>query len=383
VEGNDRSYPAIELNSDSHILIQFDDLVSFARNYSYQLIHCNYDWTVSELFSDEFMDGFNENPILDYDYSTNTKQVYVNYSITLPNEDVQIKVAGNYVIRVIENGDRDKTILTARFVVYEPLVRVDAEIIRPLGVQIQDNSHEIKLSINHEQLEIGDPFNEVKVVISQNNRTSKTLKNIKPVFVRDDELVYSFSGENTMQAGNEFRTFGFTNIYKHGINVNDIQFVDTIYHVQLRIDERRSFKKYFWDEDMNGNYFIYLDNSTDPYNLADYGYVYFSLPMDEPMLEGKVYVYGGFTQWKTNETNLMHYNFNTRMYEAVLLLKQGYYDYVYTYYDNYTRKLDETILEGSHYQTENNYVIYVYHRDFADNFDRLVGYQVVNSKYQD
>lgn len=383
VEGNDQSYPAIELFSDAKILIQFDDLISNTRDYSYQIIHCNYDWTVSELFSEEFMDGFNENPILDYEYSTNTKQGYINYAIKLPNEDVQLKVAGNYVIRVIENGDRDNTILTVRFMVYEPLVRVDAEIIRPLGAQIQNNSHEIRLSINHEQLEIGDPFNEVKVVIDQNNRPDRTLVNIKPVFVKNNELVYSFLGENTLLAGNEFRTFGFTNIHKYGINVNDIQFVDTIYHVQLRLDQRRSYRKYFWEEDMNGNYFVYLDNSLDPYQSADYAFVYFSLPMEEPMLEGKVYVYGELNQWKTNETNMMHYNFETKMYEATLLLKQGYYDYVFAYYNNYTQELDEAILEGSHYQTENNYIVYVYHRNFADNFDRLVGYKVVNSKYQD
>ncbi len=383
VEGNEQSYPVIELFGDNHILIEFDDLGSNERDYSYQIIHCNYDWSVSELLSDEFIDGFNENTIQDFDYSVNTKIGYINYRVSLPNSDVQFKVSGNYVLRVIENGNRDSTVLTVRFMVYEPVVNVVAEVIRPLGARVQNNSQEVKLSINHEQLEISDPFNDVKVVITQNNRPDRVIKDIKPVFVRNNELVYSFSGDIVMPAGNEFRTFAFTNIHKYGINVNDIQFVDTIYHVQLRIDERRSSKRYFWEEEMNGKNIVYINNSDDAYRAADYAFVYFSLPVDEPFLEGKVYVYGGLTQWKTNEANLMHYNFDTKMYEAILLLKQGYYDYIYTYFDTYTHKLDESVLEGSHYQTENDYLIFVYHRGFSQNYDRLVGYQIANSKYKE
>jgi len=382
VDGNERSYPAIELNSDTKILIQFDDLVHNSRNYTYQIIHCNYDWSVSTLFSDEYMVGFNENIIQQFEYSTNTKIGYINYRVMLPNNDVQFKLAGNYVFRVFENGNIENSVLTQRFVIYETIVGIQAEVIRPLGAMVKDNSQEIKLTINHDQLQIGDPFNEIKVVIRQNNRTDRMLKDIKPVFVRDNELVYSFSGENTMMAGNEFRTFGFTNIHKNGINVNDIQYVDTIYHVQLRLDESRGSKQYFWEQEMNGQGIVFLENNDDSYRSADYAFVHFSLPMEEPLLEGKVYVLGELSQWKTTEANQMQYNFDAKMYEAVLLLKQGYYDYLYTYYNNYTQEFDETLLEGSHYQTENNYIIYVYHRGFSGNFDKLVGYQVVNSKYQ-
>ncbi|MDA3893486.1 MAG: DUF5103 domain-containing protein [Salinivirgaceae bacterium] len=383
VDGNDRSYPAIELFGDNVILIQFDDLSPNANNYSYRIIHCNYDWTASELFLDEFMEGFNENSISNYDFSINTKVPYVNYWVAIPNDDVQLKKSGNYVLSVFEDGDQEKIVLTARFVVYESLLDINAEIIRPLGAQVQNNSQEIKLSVNHEELEISDPFNEVKVVISQNNRPDRIIKDIKPVFVKNNELVYSFSGENIFKAGNEFRAFGFTNTQKYGLNVNDIQFADTIYHVQLRLDERRSSKHYFWEEEMNGKSFIYLDNSLDSYVSADYAYVYFSLPIDDPFLDGKLYLYGDMTYWQTNEQYQMQYNFDTKMYEAKLLLKQGYYNYMYTCSNNYTGELDDSFLEGSHYQTENDYVIYIYQRNFSDNYDRLVGYQVINSKYQE
>lgn len=383
VQGNALSYPAIELYGNETLLFSFDDISDTSKDFMYQIIHCNADWSASELFSDEFMDGFNENRIADYDFSINTKIPFVHYQVELPNSDVQFKVSGNYIFRVIEDGNRDSALLTLRFKVYEPLITVDAQVIRPASIQFKDNSQEVKLSIIHDDLTINDPFNEVKVVISQNNRPDRMLSGIKPVFVRDNELVYSFSGENIFSAGNEFYTFDFTDIPKIGLNVNDVRYEDTAYQIQLRMNERRSYKKYFWEEDMNGKYMIYQDRSDDAWLSADYVYVHFDLAMPEPFLTGKVFVYGGFNHWQCVEQNQMTYNFNRQMYESVILLKQGYYNYTYVFQDSFTNQLDEVILEGSHYQTENDYLISVYYRDFENKFDRLVGYRVINSKYQE
>jgi hypothetical protein len=383
VDGNEQSYPAIKLNDDLQILIQFDDLAETSANYSYQIIHCNANWTRSSLQPEEYITGFTENSIDNFEYSVNTKTGYINYSVVLPNDDIGFLLSGNYIFKVIEDGNADAPVLTARFVVYETEVRIDAEITRPLGTGVQNHSQEIKLSVNNEEFPISDPFNEIKIVISQNNRPDRVIKDIKPVFVRNNELTYGYSGENIMLGGNEFRTFAFTNIHKYSIGVNDIKFVDTIYHVQLRLDERRSSKKYFWQEDMNGKNIIYLDNTDDGYRSADYAYVYFSLAVEEPLLEGDVYVYGNFNNWKTDLQNKMHYNYKTKLYEAVILMKQGYYDYEYVFYNKYTKELDEAFLEGSHYETENDYIICVYYHDFSMNYDRIIGYKVVNSKYKE
>lgn len=383
VEGNERSYPAIELNSDNKICIRFDELSANASDFSYKVIHCNYDWSNSDLFANEFLDGFNDSRIDEYEYSENTKIAYVNYQILLPNNEVSLKLTGNYMVKVYENGNPENTVLTARFVIYDPRLRIDAEIIRPILADAKNNSQEIKLNINHEYVEINDPFNEIKVVIMQNNRPDRLIKDIKPAFVKNNELIYGVSGDNIMLAGNEFRTFSFINIHKLGLGVNDIQFVDTIYHVQLRLDEKRSFKRYFWDEDMNGKSFAYLENSDEPIVTADYAYVYFTLPISEPYLDGKVYLYGSFNNWEINNENHLKYDFDKQQYETKVLLKQGYYNYIYCYESNYTRQISESMLEGSHYETENDYLIYVYHRGFGDKYDKLIGYSVINSKYKE
>ncbi|MGE4287388.1 MAG: DUF5103 domain-containing protein [Salinivirgaceae bacterium] len=381
VKGNEQSYPAIELEGDALLHFSFDDLSSEAVDYSYQIIHCNADWTVSELFSNEFMDGFNENAIYDYDYSVNTRIPYVHYRVDLPNSEVQFKVSGNYIFRVIESDKPEQTVLMLRFSVYEPLVSVQAKVERPVAADVRNNSQEVQLSIIHHQLTINDPFNEVKVLISQNNRPDRLISDLKPAFVRDNELVYGFSGQQVFKGGNEYYLINFSDIHRGGLNINQVAYVDSIYHVQVKMHERRSYKHYFWEEDMNGKYLINLNSSEDSWKSADYAWVHFDLLMPEPMLSGKLFVYGSFNHWQLQPENELSYNFDTKTYQARILLKQGYYNYVFVYADTYTKATDESVLEGSHFETENDYLIWVYHRNISLNYDRLVGYQVINSKY--
>lgn len=381
VLGNELSYPAIELNGENKILFEFDLLSNDVKDYSYSIIHCNADWQESNIFLDEFTDGFNENTISDYRFSENTRIQFVNYRITLPNDDVNIKVSGNYVIRVFETGNKQKTIATACFSIYEPKVNVLAEVTRPIAVEYAKSGQEVRFTIQHNDLVINDPFSEIKVRVYQNNRPDRVLRNLKPVFVRNNELVYSFEGDNVFLGGNEFRIFSTTGLHLPGTNVNAIKFADSLYHVQLRNDERRSHKKYFWEEDTNGRFVIFSNNKTNQSLEADYTLNYFYLLCEKPFFDSKVYVTGEFCNWNILPENELVYNFDTKIYNGKILMKQGVYSYSYICKNNYTNTLDETIIEGSHYQTENNYLIFVYFKTIGENYDKLIGYQVINSKY--
>ena len=58
---------------------------------------------------------------------------------------------------------------------------------------------------------------------------------------------------------------------------------------------------------------------------------------------------------------------------------EGYYNYCFATLDNEKTEADIQFMEGSHYETENDYIIYVYHKTFTDKYEHLVGYQTVNS----
>ena len=69
----------------------------------------------------------------------------------------------------------------------------------------------------------------------------------------------------------------------------------------------------------------------------------------------------------------MRWNENDSLYEAVVPLKQGYYNYQYL-----TRNTDGAITplpsEGNFYQTENSYQLLVYFRGQGERTDCLVNY---------
>ena len=68
-----------------------------------------------------------------------------------------------------------------------------------------------------------------------------------------------------------------------------------------------------------------------------------------------------------------------RAYRVTVPLKQGFYDFTYATLGPNDKVPDLTTIEGSHYQTENDYLILVYLTDRQQRYDRLVGMRFVNS----
>jgi hypothetical protein len=55
-------------------------------------------------------------------------------------------------------------------------------------------------------------------------------------------------------------------------------------------------------------------------------------------------------------------------------LKQGTYNYQYLFVPYGEKQGYTHHIEGNFHQTENRYSIYVYHRDFDDRYDKLIGF---------
>ncbi len=380
IKGNELSYPVMELNGDNSIMVEFDLLSDEATNYSYTIKHCDDNWYESNIFLDMFTDGFEENTIDNYRFSENTLVKFVNYKIVFPNEDVNLKLSGNYVVIIFESDKKENIVATACFSVYEPLVNVVAEVTRPIDIDNANSGQELRFTVQHNNFPINDPFSEISVRILQNNNPNAVLTDIKPVFVRNNELVYNFEGQNTFKAGNEFRMFSTTDLKLLGNNIYSVNYADSLYVFQFHADERRSYKKYFWHEDTNGRYVIFANNRQYQSVEADYTLNKFYLKCEHPILDSKLYVTGEFCNWNTLSENELFYNFNEKAYMRSILMKQGVYSYEYVCQNIYTNKLDETIIDGSHYQTENNYLIFIYYKQLTDNYNRLIGFQVVNSR---
>ena len=57
----------------------------------------------------------------------------------------------------------------------------------------------------HSAYEINNPFGDIYTVITQNNRWDNAIVGLKPVFVKNDELIYDYEEENLFDGGNEYR----------------------------------------------------------------------------------------------------------------------------------------------------------------------------------
>jgi len=380
--GWELSYPVIELNSPDQITLSFDDLTDEIRNYSYTIIHCDANWIPSSIPVEEYLEGFSNNQIYDYSLSSNTYVGYVHYTLNVPNDDVRLLLSGNYIVKVLEDNDEDKVAMTKHFAVTESQVKIDAKVIRPLTQPYLDSGHEIIFSLYYDQLDIVDPLTEIQVRVSQNNRSDLVLNDLKPLTIKEGMLDYSAHRNNILPGGNEYRSFEMKNLKYQSGSVKNIEFINPYYHVELMPDKPRNKIAYFFNEDLNGRYFIDIQGSTKKTTDADYVFVHFTLLDDSPFPDGQVYVFGALTNWAIGNNNKMEYNAERKCYEATLLLKQGYYNYEYVFVSDKTHVIDPFDIEGSFYEAENDYLIYVYYRPSNARYDRLVGYSLVNSLRQ-
>lgn len=380
-EGFDLSDPVYELGEETPLVFKFDDLSPEAKDYYYTIVHCDASWNESFMPQSDYLDGFTENPVDDYALSFNTTFDYVNYRLYLPNENVQFKVSGNYALVVYENNNKENLVLTKRFHVVEPRVDIEGTVRRATLDAFKGAHQEVDFTVYHENLEVQNPREEIKVVITQNNRWDNAIRDLKPLFIRDRMLVYDYNKENVFEAGNEFRYFDIRTTRVNGEGILSTDFHRPYYHKTLFSDEIRTNTKFFSYEEMNGKYAV---ESQDPETEdcdteCDYFFTHFSLPLESILMGGTVNVFGELTLWNANKKSEMTWNFDTGRYELTLLLKQGYYNYIYVYVPEGSMEADHTNLEGSHWETENNYQIYVYYRDLASRYDRLVGYRNLNS----
>lgn len=381
--GWNMSYPIINLNSQEQLTLSFDDFAYDTRNYQYSIIHCNSNWEESDLMQTEYIQGFMPNPVLNYEYSFNTTFDYIHYSLNFPNDDIQLKISGNYIIKIYESGNEEHPVLTRPFYVTESLVNIVPRIKYAANNAIRESMQEINFKILHPNFSINNPRDDIRVIIQQNGRWDNRNTELKPLFIREDELAYEYSREPLFDGGNEYRWLDIRSTRFAPEHVEEITFHDPHFHISLFADRNLGDRSYFYREDFNGKYYIDVRENRDPKIEGDYVYVHFKLPVEDPLANGDVYVSGGLSDWQLSDKNKMTYNYQTRMYELTLLLKQGFYNYQYLFYKNSKPHAEAGRFEGNYGQAENDYIIYVYYKNISDNYERLIGVNISNSlKYR-
>lgn len=379
--GKPFSNPIINLNNPAELLqLNFDDLNGGFTNYTYTIIHCNADWTPSNLFQNQYLAGYFEDQITFNRQSFNTLTKYTHYQLAIPNQNVQIKLSGNYVVHVYKDFDKETPILTRRFFVLQSSMGISPMLRRPSRPDAIQTSHEIDFEINTGSQTIFNPFEEIKVVIRQNQRWDNQVAGLLPLFIRNNLLTYDYADRNVIAAGNEYRKVDLRNIRFRGERVGRLEMDGDQIYAWVRGDDGRAHMRYMAYEDLNGRYLIQTNEGRDAFTDGDYIQTTFTLFNQGPLAGGSVHILGQLTDWQVNDSTKMTYNHDVGGYQITLLLKQGFYDYTYVYLRDGAQLPDYTWFEGSYEDTENDYEIFVYHRPPTSmQYDRLVGYTRFNS----
>lgn len=374
------SYPVLKLNGNDRLALNFDLLGDQAEAYNYSFIHCDKDWNKSDIFPSDYIDGIEENPVEDYKASFNTTVKYFHYKVIFPNDRVQLKLSGNYIIRVYPAYKPGEPVLTQRFIITEDLATIKTDVHRPLMGEDKNSLQQVDFTVDYPGNGITDPYRNFYAFILQNGRWDNAKKNLKPDFVGVNELKFnSLSDKNIFEGGNEFRYFDIKSLRYQTEYVKGIDFVNGSYNVYLYPSDNREFKPYFYWQDFNGKYYIAVQEGREFDIDADYVNVFFTLPAREPVEKGDMYVSGGLNNWNFDSNNRMIFNQGKSEYECTMLLKQGWYNYEYAFLKNGTPDGTASLFEGSHYETENDYIILIYYSNPMDRYDRVAGSVIYNT----
>jgi hypothetical protein len=322
----------------------------------------------------EYLAGMDNLRIVDYVNSFNTYQIYSHYRLQIPNRQTRLRVSGNYIIKIFD--DYDDLVFSRKFMVVEPMANVAVQIRRSRDVALINETQSVDFNVTPTNSNFNNPLETIKTTVLQNNNLKTAVHGLRPQYIMGNQLVYRYTNASLFWGGNEYLFFENKDIRATNLGIQYIDLQD-LYHSYLYTNIERSRLKYTFNPDINGGFKVTVLDREDPRIEADYTYVHFSLSARE-FTDATVYVYGGFNNFSTSKENEMAFNPKKGVYEAKLLMKQGFYNYKYVIVDK-ENTLHEGAISGNFDETENNYKVLVYYRDLGARYDKLIGLGEANS----
>ena len=359
----------MRLYGNDHLHVSFDELSHDYHRYIYRLEHCEADWSSSEeLFDTDWLEGFNDNVIEDFEHSINTTVAYTHYQLTIPNDRCRLKMSGNYRLHVIDE-DQGNEILTVEFMITEQAMNLSMAISTNTDIDTNLSHQQVSFGLKYGSLSVTDPQEQLQTVVMQNNREDNWRWNVRPSAVSQNGLEWKHRKELIFDGGNEYRKFEVLDPSHPTMGIDRISWDGEYFQAFPFISEPRP--NYLYDEDADGSF--YIRNSDNRENDITSDYVWVNYRLKSPyMTEGCIVIDG---RWTTEdpETYVMEYDEASKLYTTSILQKLGYYSYQYLWVtdDGMTHPLSS---EGNFYQTENRYQVLVYYKGVGERTWRLVAF---------
>ena len=370
-KSNDQ-FPIVEI--DEKFYLSFDDLRGSDENFYYKISFFNYDWTPSKLFKNDFLKGYDDQRITNFRSSFGTKQSYTNYKIEFPNEKTKFLKTGNYLLEIFDQ--KNDIVFSRKFLIYEKKTKINSIISSSNNLKNFNSHQNIKFSVSPVNLKFKNPKEDIKIVILQNYQWNSLVKDIKPIFIINDELQFNDNIKLEFEGGNEFYFFDT----KDALAIsNNITFVENneLYQTYLNTNIERNNYPYNNKQDINGDFKIRTLSGIDHDIESDYTRVHFSLAKNKINENEEIYIYGKFNNFSFSNENMMVFNPSLEIYEGNFLFKQGFYNYKYV--SRFDGEVSVNKISGSHFNTENSFQILIYHKPIGEIFYALIGVDKISS----
>ena len=383
VDGNADRLPMLQKGQNETLTVSFDDMTHEYRRYTYRIEHCDTEGNPSdELFESDYVRSTADELVIeDYETSQNTTQLYTHYSLSLPNSQMRPLLSGNYCLTVsTENEDGDPTVaVKAYFAVVDTRVSITPTCSTNTEVDWNNAHQQLSLRVDMNSLTVRDARTEVRTVVMQNRRLDNAKANPPYTSQNGTALIWGHSRDLIFTAGNEYRKMEILSTRYPGMHGEGVRWIPPYYHYTLFTDYPR--KNYLYDEDRNGLSVVRWEGNGDADTEADYVITHFRLET-LPLPKGeRLYVSGQWTNTGFAPEYEMKYNQAEEAYTADVLMKCGYYNYMYLRTTPEAPSVGTTQpVEGDFYQTENEYDILVYYRPTGSRYWQLVG--CVTPKYR-
>ncbi len=377
------NFPVIQLNLGK-LYFSFDELGTELYRYTYRVIHCDRNWNPTDIDQFEYLDGIDYQEIENYQFSNNSYINYVHYALELPNEDYTWTLSGNYLLVIYDGRDEDALpIISRRFMVAEQAVDLAITMKSPINAGKIRSHQEMDLQVNSRDLYIADPLREITATILQNGNWATRIEDIKPTFKNNGLIHFRYNDKIVFPGLKEFRSFDIRHLQFASEYVHSIDLHNYGADVLLKLQETRKYGFYHTQPDINGSFFISNDDSTVSETFrnnaidSDYARVIFTLKSKGINTQDSLYVVGGFNGWELEDEFKLTFDPVRKIFSTEALFKQGYYDYMYARVID--GKMDIIDLEGSSFETNNDYQVLLYFRENGSRFDRLLAVRTFES----
>ena len=380
-DGNQLNDPIIPLEDMmGRLTLSFDVIDGEGEVLNYTFIHCSHDWQPTDLQRMQYASGFESDRLDDYAFSRNTLIEYVNYQLTFPREDMMPLISGNYLL-IVYGDDFNDLYFTRRFMVVDEKAQVNATVPRyPDDLTLTDTHQQLNVRVNVSNYLTGNTQQYSHLTIRQNGRWDNAAVGLKPTYVYPDYISFEHHPQTVFEATNQYIRFNTSNFYFQSENLAHIRQTDESFEIDIITCESRARMAYSSYEDIHGEKYVYvenenLDNSTE----ADYCRVNFFYKSEIPLTHEDIYIMGALNDWRFDESNKMTYDYKLRGYTCSMVLKQGYYNFMFVTIDRSTYEIKTDLTMGNHWETNNVYKLYFYFYNALKGYDELIGYSVVNS----